>query len=87
MHAHYSWQTHTSHVHTHDIMYANVYTCTHCDRTGHLVRFYYDRLNTLNFTSKNVWVRKGANPHGSKKVWVPRFIPIVFDIGVGSHKK
>ena len=26
-----------------------------------------------------------ANPHGPKKIWVPRSTPILFDIGVGSH--
>ena len=28
---------------------------------------------------------KGANPLGSKKVWVPKSTPIVFDANVGSH--
>ena len=69
---------------THDSIYANVYTCTHCGRAGHLAKFCYDRLNVLNFASKNVSVRKGANPYGPKKVCVPKSIPILFDIGVGS---
>ena len=47
--------------------------------------FFYIRLNISNFINKFVWVRKGANPRGSKKVWVPKFTPIVFDVGVGSH--
>jgi len=48
-------------------MYAHVYTCTHCGRTGHLVKFCYDRINNLNFTNKFVWIRKGANPLGPKR--------------------
>ena len=75
MHAHQSRHIHDSHIHTHDTLYANVYTCIHCNRKGHLAKFCYDRLNTLNFTGKFVWVRKGANPHGPKKVWVI-FIPL-----------
>ena len=38
------------------ILYARVYTCTHYDRKGHLVKFYFDRLYSLNFANKNVWV-------------------------------
>ena len=67
-------------------MYAHVYTYTHYGRNGHLAKFYYDRINTLNFASKNVWVRKGPKPHGPKKVWVLKSIPILFDVGMGSHK-
>ena len=74
-----------SHVHTHSTIYANVYTCTHCDRKGHLTKFYYYRINALTFVSNNVWARS-TNPHGPKKVWVPKFIPISFEIGMGSHK-
>jgi len=59
-------------------MYARVYTCTHCGRTGHLAKFCYDRINALNFASKLVWVRRGTNPYGPKKVWVARSIPIFF---------
>ena len=86
MHAHPPWQTHAHHAHTHDSMYASVYTCTYCGRTGHLANFYYDRINASNFACTNVWVRKGANPYRPKKVWVPKFIPILFDVGIGSHK-
>jgi len=71
---------------THDSMYARVYTCTHCGCKGHLAKFYYDKLNAFNFTSQNVWIRRGTNPYGSKKVWVSKFIPISFDVGVVSHK-
>ena len=46
--------------HTHDTMYARVYICTHCGRTGHLAKLCYDRLNVSNFASKNIWVRKGT---------------------------
>ena len=63
VHAHHPRHTrHVHHDHTHSHMYARVCTCTHCGRKGHLVRFYYDRLNPVNFVNNNVWVRKGANP-------------------------
>ena len=68
MHAHKLRHTHAHHAHTHDSMYAHVYTCTHCDRKGHLAKFYYDKINDLNFTSKNVWVKKGANPMTQESV-------------------
>ena len=86
MHVHPSRHTHASHAHTHDSLYARVYVCTHCDRKDHLAKFCYDRIHALNFASKNIWVRKGANPEGPKKVWVPKFIPISFDVGIISHK-
>ena len=85
MHAHKLRHTHTSHVHTHDTMYAHMYTCTHCGRMGHLAKFCYDRLNESNFANKFVWVRKGTNPYGPNKVSVPKVTPILFDVGVGSH--
>jgi len=66
-------------------MYANVYIYTHCERTGHLAKFCYDRIHATNFANKFSWVRKCANPHGSKKIWVPKFIPISVVVGVGSH--
>ena len=54
-----SWyKSHTSH------MYARVYKCTHCGRKGHLARFYFDRLNSTNFSNKNIWVPYNANPRG-----------------------
>ena len=39
----------------------------------------------LNFANKFVWVRKGANPLRPKKIWVQKFTPILFDVGVSSH--
>ena len=63
LNAHPSRYTHAYHAHTHEFMYIRVYTCTHCDRKGHLAKFYYDRLNALNFASQNVWVRRATNPH------------------------
>ena len=48
---------------------------------GHLAKFCFDRINA---SSNHIWVKKGANPHGPKKVWVLKFTPIVFDVGVGS---
>jgi len=85
MHAHKPRHTHTHHAHTHDSMYALVYTCTHCGHKGHLAKFYYDRIHISNFANKFIQVRKGANPHGPNKVWIPKFTPIVLDVGVGSH--
>ena len=84
IHAHQSRHTHASQVHTHDTLYVSVYTYTHCGRTGHLARFCYDRINISKFANKFIWVRKGANPHGPKRIWVPKDTPIVFDVGVGS---
>ena len=52
---------------------------------GHLVKFYYDKVNTINFANKNVWVPYNANPRGPKRKWVPKFSPFVFDVGAGSH--
>ena len=54
IHAHKSRHTHAYHAHTHDSLYANVYICTHCGRKSHLTKFCYDRINALNFASKNV---------------------------------
>ena len=68
LHAHPSWHTHAHHTYTYDFMYARVYTCTHCGRIGHLVKFCYDKINIINFASKNIWVRRGANPGGLEKV-------------------
>ena len=68
IHAHHSRHTHASHVHTHDTMYAHVYTYIHCGRMGHLTMFCYNRLHNSNFANKFIWVKKCANPHGPKKV-------------------
>ena len=62
IHAHPSRHTHAHHAPTHDFMYVNVYTCAHCGCTGHLAKFYYDRINNSNFANKFVWVKKGASP-------------------------
>ena len=70
IHAHKSPHTHVHHAYTYDSLYVNVYICTHCGRTGHFVKFCNNRIHVLNFATKNVWVGKGANPHGPKKVWV-----------------
>jgi len=66
-------------------VHARVYKCTHCNRKGHLARFCYDRVNSLNFANKNIWVPYDANPRRPKKKWVPKFSPLVFDVGVSSH--
>ena len=67
MHAHSSQHIHASYVHTHDTLYASVYTCTHCGRKSHLAKFCYDKINISNFANKFVWVKKGANLHGPKR--------------------
>ena len=51
-----------------------------------LAKIYFDRLNSLNFANKNVWVLNVTNSRGPKKMWVPKSPPLVFDIGVSSHK-
>ena len=68
MHAHKPRHTHASHVHSHNMMYAHVYTCTHCGRKGHLAKFCYDCIHDSNLATKFVWVRKGANPWTQKSV-------------------
>jgi len=70
---------------TFTLLYAHVYTCTHCGRKGHLAKFCYDRVHDENLANKFVWVRKGANPHEPKRVWVSKTTPILFNVGVGSH--
>jgi len=85
IYAHPSRHIHVPHVHRHDTLYTRVYNYTHCGHKGHLAKFCYDRINTINFASKSVWVKKGANPHGPKNVWVPKFTSIVFNVGVGYH--
>ena len=74
------------HDHTHPHMYARVYKCIYCGCKGHLARFSFDRLNFISFVNKNVWVPYDANPHGLKKKWVPKSLPLVFNVGVGSQK-
>ena len=48
-------------------------------------KFYFVKVNSINFANKNVWVPYDANPRGPKRKWVPKFSPLVFDVGVGSH--
>ena len=79
-HAH---KSHASRPHTHyAFKYGRVYRCTYCDRNGHLAKFCYDQINRTN---NLVWVRKGTNPYGPKRKWVPKTTPMVFDVGVGSR--
>ena len=73
------------HDHTHSHMHARVYKYTHCGRKGHLAKFYFDKINHINFTNKNVWVPYNANPRGPKRKWVPKSPPLVLVIRVGSH--
>ena len=60
-------------------------TLVHIVGKGHLARFCYDRIYDENLANNFVWVREGTNPHGPKKIWVPKTTPLVFDVGVGSH--
>ena len=85
IHAHKPRHTHASHIHTHNTMYAHVYTCTYWGRKGHLAKFCYDRVHNVSFVNRFVRVRKSANSHGPNRVWVPKFTPIVFDVGVASR--
>ena len=81
MHAHPTRHTYALHAHTHTThMHARVYTCTHCGH--HLAKFCFDKINHVNFT--NVWVPCNTNPRGPKRKWVPKFPPLVFDVGVDS---
>ena len=76
------------HDHTPTHKHTKVYVCTHCGRKGHLAKFCYDNINSLNFANyKNVWVPYNkTNPKGPKKIWVPKPPPFAFDVGEGSHK-
>ena len=67
MHAYKSRYTHAPHVHTHNTMYAHVYTCTHFGRKGHLAKFCFDRLHDVNLANNFVWAREGANPMDPKR--------------------
>ena len=50
-----------------------------------LLSFVMIRIHDSNLATKFVWVRKGANPHGPKRVWVPKTTPMLFDVGVDSR--
>ena len=87
MYAHLIRYTYALYAHTHTTyMHARVYKCTHCDRKVHLARFYFDRINSINFVNKNAWIPYDANPRGPKKIYVSKFSPLVFDGDVSSHK-
>ena len=47
-HAYVAQHDHTP-THKHHI---KVYVCTHCGRKGHLAKFYFDRINHINFANK-----------------------------------
>ena len=88
MHAHNPWHTYAHyahHDHTHSRMHARVYKCTHCGRKGHLAKFCFNKVNSINFANNNIWVPYDANLRGPKRKWVPKFSPFVFDVGMGSH--
>ena len=62
IHAYKLRHTHAHHAHTHDSMYAHVYTSTHCGRKGHLLKFCYDRINDSNFANKLFGLGKVLTP-------------------------
>ena len=66
-------------------MHVRVYKCTHYGRKGHLAKFCYDKVNSINFANKNVWIPNKANPRGPKRNRYQSPSPLVFDVGVGSH--
>ena len=69
--------------HNHAFIYDKVYTCTHCDRKGHLAKFCYAKLNIKN---KIVCVRESTNNIGPRKIWVPKNTPKIFYVGESSSK-
>ena len=86
-HVHVHLLRNTPHTHhTHTFIYARVYTCTYCGCKGHLTKFCYDRLNISNFANKNVWVSNVTDPREPQKIWVPKFSPLFFYVGIGSQK-
>ena len=88
VHAQTLQYTYAHHAHTHTThMHARVYECTHCDHKGHLEKFYFDRINSLKLANNNVWVPFVCKPREpNKRIWAQKFSPLVFDVGVGSHK-
>ena len=82
LHSHHAKHTtQTKHVHTphthHAFMYGKIYACTYCGRKGHMAKFYFDRTNASNY---HVWVHS-ANIKGPKKIWVPKSINMLHDVG------
>ena len=70
VHAHHPCHTYAHfahHDHTHTHVHSRVYKCTHCGRKGHLVKFYFDKINHINFANKNVWVPYNTNSRGPKR--------------------
>ena len=80
-----SWSHFAHHDHTHSHVHVRVYKYTHCGSKGHLAKFCYDKVNSINFANKNVWVPYNTNPRGPKRKWVPKSPPFVFNVGVSSH--
>ena len=75
--------TYAHHAHTHTThMHARVCQCTHYGRKGHLTKFYFDKINHIKFANKNVWVPIVSNSRGPKKIWAPKFSPLIFNVGV-----
>ena len=85
VHTHHPRHTYAHHDHTHSHVHAKVYKCTHYGRKGHLVKFCFDKVNSINVVNNNVWVSFDANLRRLKRKWVPKFSPLVFDIGAGYH--
>ena len=83
-HAYHAIHAHAHHAYTrHAFLYAKMYTCTYCGHQGHLAKFCYNRINTSN---DHVWVRK-TNTFEPKKVWVPKLINLLLNIGTHQGSK
>ena len=60
---------------THMILFMLMYKLVHIVEVwATLQSFVMIEIHALNFASKHVCVRKGANSHRPKKVWVPKSI-------------
>ena len=78
---------HKSHVHKlhahYAFKYGRINKCTYCGRNGHLAKFCYDHINSMN---NHVWVRN-TNVFGPKKIWVLKSTTQLFDIGTHQDSK
>ena len=88
VHTHHARHTtHTKHVYTQHFylafIYDRVYSCTCYDQKGRLAKFYFDRINASN---DHIWVQN-ANIIGSKKIWVPKSINSLLDVGTHQGSK
>ena len=88
IHAHHPRHTYAHFAHQIILILMCMLECTNVHiavAKGHLAKFCFDKINHINFTNKNVWVPYDATPWTQKK-WVSKSSPLMFDVGVGSHK-